>query len=752
MSTPLPPLNTAPRPSEGASDDAITRQALARPKTITIGAGPSAWAKSLPTLGTNFVNDYAGQPQDGPILQATRPLGAPESPKSTLTLPPQEGSNGSLPITADARAVNVISSASQANAPSDRLVIQASAQPIRPNGICGGQDPSWEYSYDIQGENRSSPLTRHRSLLHSIPRTAGGSAERTEKERRVHNILPPFISPVDTPRDRPSTPYGIEFPRMEDSDRGRQEPGKNKNQPWQDGHRGEKAWSIGDERDDSRGRDQQGAVEKSIAATLANTETNSRTRKTSHSLGLFKENAPPHEHRKRESRRDRAAREPVVEVRGSRQGESGDAMVDGGETPIAAKTPRSTKKVEGLEGSHAEKLALALQPTADQQRLQTDDGAFDEQVEKPKANSPHVNDSFPLTDASYAPYSKPPLSKPADHQSYAPDATSASDLEPLQTKTLHQQTHNYLHVSPGSGRETFPPKSISSKSSGNDIRETSHFKGLGSKPHQTVQHSKSNTVAEESLPETSPPHIGDEEDESEHDEVTGALYFPHQVSSWGPLGGTIPSEESSPEILQDKLSHVENGDASSRQRPQKREEGATVGEVDISFQTEDEKSHLHGDIRPPKTPLSDSERTYLSTSEKGYSSTSESEYESWDEGVGRIGEESSLTDDADTTPTATPKVHTPIRRHKHHRPHQHRYHHEAPTPVGAVELKPYKHQVGGHTTVFRFSRRAVCKSLSNRENEFYETVERRHRELLPFLPRYVSSIITILRKLSKAEF
>ncbi|KAJ2895097.1 Inositol hexakisphosphate kinase 1 [Zalerion maritima] len=59
----------------------------------------------------------------------------------------------------------------------------------------------------------------------------------------------------------------------------------------------------------------------------------------------------------------------------------------------------------------------------------------------------------------------------------------------------------------------------------------------------------------------------------------------------------------------------------------------------------------------------------------------------------------------------------------------------AKQPLDAIELIPYKHQVGGHTTIWRFSRRAVCKKLNNRENEFYETIERYHRDLLPFLPR-----------------
>lgn len=60
-------------------------------------------------------------------------------------------------------------------------------------------------------------------------------------------------------------------------------------------------------------------------------------------------------------------------------------------------------------------------------------------------------------------------------------------------------------------------------------------------------------------------------------------------------------------------------------------------------------------------------------------------------------------------------------------------------PRDAIELIPYRHQVGGHTTLWRFSKRAVCKQLNNRENEFYEKIERYHRDLLPFLPRYVSN-------------
>ncbi|KAI5301550.1 Inositol hexakisphosphate kinase 1, partial [Ascosphaera pollenicola] len=71
------------------------------------------------------------------------------------------------------------------------------------------------------------------------------------------------------------------------------------------------------------------------------------------------------------------------------------------------------------------------------------------------------------------------------------------------------------------------------------------------------------------------------------------------------------------------------------------------------------------------------------------------------------------------------------------------------SPLGAVELKPYKHQVGGHTTVFRFSRRAICKQLNNRENMFYERIERRHPEMLVFLPRYIGVLNVTFLKVGK---
>lgn len=55
----------------------------------------------------------------------------------------------------------------------------------------------------------------------------------------------------------------------------------------------------------------------------------------------------------------------------------------------------------------------------------------------------------------------------------------------------------------------------------------------------------------------------------------------------------------------------------------------------------------------------------------------------------------------------------------------------------AVELTPFTNKVGGHTAIFRFSKRAVCKTLVKRENKWYETMEITNNNLLKFMPRYI---------------
>ncbi|KAH9815910.1 hypothetical protein DFH28DRAFT_967319, partial [Melampsora americana] len=63
-----------------------------------------------------------------------------------------------------------------------------------------------------------------------------------------------------------------------------------------------------------------------------------------------------------------------------------------------------------------------------------------------------------------------------------------------------------------------------------------------------------------------------------------------------------------------------------------------------------------------------------------------------------------------------------------------------------VPLEPFDNQVGGHHSIFRFSRRAVCKPLVSRENTFYEAVERDHPELLAFVPQYLGVLNVTYRR------
>jgi hypothetical protein len=81
----------------------------------------------------------------------------------------------------------------------------------------------------------------------------------------------------------------------------------------------------------------------------------------------------------------------------------------------------------------------------------------------------------------------------------------------------------------------------------------------------------------------------------------------------------------------------------------------------------------------------------------------------------------------------SPRLSRPVSQYHEDAVHEHQL--SPKQPLDAIELIPYKHQVGGHTTLWRFSRRAVCKQLNNRENEFYEKIEKYHRDLLAFLPR-----------------
>ena len=57
-----------------------------------------------------------------------------------------------------------------------------------------------------------------------------------------------------------------------------------------------------------------------------------------------------------------------------------------------------------------------------------------------------------------------------------------------------------------------------------------------------------------------------------------------------------------------------------------------------------------------------------------------------------------------------------------------------------VQLEPFVHQVGGHSSMLRFDDTTVCKPLISRERHFYETMP---PELKEFTPQYRGEFISV---------
>ena len=83
-----------------------------------------------------------------------------------------------------------------------------------------------------------------------------------------------------------------------------------------------------------------------------------------------------------------------------------------------------------------------------------------------------------------------------------------------------------------------------------------------------------------------------------------------------------------------------------------------------------------------------------------------------------------------------------------------------------IPLRPFRNQVGGHSALYKFTKRALCKvsfirvsvdkvyspcrqPLVSRENQFYEAVEREAPPLLGFIPRYLGVMLVTYRRVPK---
>ena len=466
--------------------------------------------------------------------------------------------------------------------------------------------------------------------------------------------------------------------------------------------------AFSDNRNRSSSRSSQGRVEKRIEATLADAEPSShaRSRKSSHTLGLFKENTTT-QGTKRGQERLRTASDNAIDTSAGADKVSYDETMKDGRR---GRPTLDTIKTDGAWGATKPRQSC-LDPDGKNMEYK-DPPSYYRQSSRPSSTS-RTGEEPPNKSLS-----DPDITADASKASIAnrPEKPGGTSENKIPSRLLEEvrDYHNLAAPFHQKFRSTQPKGTTS----GLDEAEARSREDDASWRDQGDIDMKSSTKA------TGEPE--NEDEETEH--ISSALYYPHEAPS--------------PDALED----VSISDARKAKDfrvvadPQLPEPAIPIGDgneapsedVDITLQVHNKNRYLHGDLQKARAP-SELEGKPIPDSE--LSSASESDYESLEETPRpSMNEDSSLTDDAEATPRPSPnsrKSYLLSRTLKTRR---------GPTaPLGAVELKPYNHQVGGHTTVFRFSRRAVCKQLSNRENEFYEVVEREHPNLLKFLPRYDSS-------------
>ena len=443
--------------------------------------------------------------------------------------------------------------------------------------------------------------------------------------------------------------------------------------------------------------------EEQIEATLANEEplSNARSRKASHYLGLFKENAVSQEQRRSKDRSSKGAnnarRTPVV----------------WDDPPFAGPIPDGKDAVDGVAhetGRIEQKRSESPSHYAvnDSPRHDKEDERFGFATGVPASDilsrtTKDARDQSPVDGDS--PSESPHAIRSIEWWSEQPSQGTL----PLR---LLEDIRNRPSSSSSSKEESLASQESRKDRTAGLVSVTPKQEGTKADHHAEFTGNVDELKAEE-----------DEEDESESDKerIASATYYPHQGPSADTLGDTSPDQASS---LDEDSDETKKLTRETSLDPIEEEDGKLRSEQGASQQQASAGEGLPpGDVNP--RARTSAEYYTSARTDSNTSSASESEYDSFDE-IGRSdrGDESGVTDEGEVTPTATPYKHSHL-----HQPRSRR------GPLGAVQLKPYKHQVGGHTKVFSFSKQAICKQLNNRENEFYEVIERKHPDLLKFLPR-----------------
>jgi inositol-hexakisphosphate 5-kinase len=443
------------------------------------------------------------------------------------------------------------------------------------------------------------------------------------------------------------------------------------------------------ERSVSRGRTH---VDKSIEATLTNAEPgqNIRSRKSSHLMGVFRENTSSLESRQRETNIPHA--------------DAGDIA----QTISRPSIPSSRTYSRPYPATATEVNLVRSESTPQPSAPPEQDQLFASQSDQNHDGETPLSEFSTTPKGLQSPTPQPKSPSKHEHDPYfrkqdAIKQSKGSHVPPIPPSLL-EQIREHHNLVPMRGQGAHLPKDRTGFMSYEDT-----------------------DLADRRQLRTG--DIGGQTDENE-EHISSAVYFPHPVpvedldQFTSPEGGRQLLTGAQAEIG----APVPVGVSTHNDLKRPSIDLAPPEHIDISVQSKHEKRVFHGDYQPPdEVQVEELDRDILPTIKEwpteSFAIASDSEVESGDD----IGA-ASQTDD-DVTPTATPFPASQLRRRK--RPSI------STGPTGAVLLEPYSHQVGGHSTIFRFSRRAVCKQLNNRENEFYERIERRHPDMLRFLPRFV---------------
>ncbi|KAK6349544.1 hypothetical protein TWF696_005828 [Orbilia brochopaga] len=668
----------------------------------------------------------------------------------------------------------------------DLPISPPSSLPRRSLSMSGtGADPS------PPREPRPSQSTRSMSrfiLPSSVTHDGSGGLLAGEFEAAgFDKTLPPFISPAESPRrtltPEASTAESVRtvpskdtlrdgrsstFPSDYDCSRAASEDNNKRTRALDRSDTSEKRKSI---------------VGKAIAE--AKSETSSRSRKSSQSLRLFKEGNPADDRELRE----RKEREKIQRLREASKSRDDVAVIPEEAIDVSYESSRPTlhsgflsqsnlKKTEEVSSSHRRLEAATSGDHSEANVSASIAGSISDNSQKHAFPAPQSSETRALatvpSDTSVLPSLHASVNRPLSVESDA-NETQVPVQYPLPPGGLTRLRQQSLLETNTTKADPYQL----SKSTSVNIAAPSRDEDLW--PASEKSSSFPSAQESESTKDE------DEDEDSEKEQLYSALYIPHKTPSIDPRRLSIEPRHGDDGTQSDgDLSHglhlselnldddsgpteFEFDDSATHLKGKRRTLDGRSADFEVKIHASSDQSthgikHQHelsvAEVLTTETPIFDKDLTQeplpLSRRESfesdfdtqsGYSSFTSSRRDSDTDFY------DSTDQDEANTPTATPKQASQARnRHHHqHRTLTDRTQGPPPPPLGAVELKPYNHQVGGHTALYRFSRKAVCKSLNNRENEFYEAIEGTHVELLQFMPRYIGVLNVTFRKPPKRK-